>query len=60
MSNDARFSNVEVYVYTGLDGSIAVRGFVRSDPELAALKQLVQSTNPPTAIAWKVRVFPDD
>jgi hypothetical protein len=55
---DNRFSRVRLHVYTGNGGSLELFGAVRSDDDLAALKQTVAASSPPTAVTWHVFVIP--
>jgi hypothetical protein len=57
---DKRFSHVDAQVFTGYDGSIMMTGAVRSDEELAHLKQIVDSASPPVEVIWQVLVLPPD
>jgi hypothetical protein len=60
IAGDPRFSEIQLYAYTGLDGAIGVHGTVRSEKALADLKELVASTRPPRPVYWTVKVFPDE
>jgi hypothetical protein len=55
---DARFTNIKLYPFTGRGGSLSVSGELLSDRDLADLKEIVERSKPPVQIAYHVGVIP--
>ena len=60
LDEDARFKDVRLYVYTGLDGAIGVAGTVATGAVLEELKHVLDSTDLPRPVHWSVSVLSAD
>jgi hypothetical protein len=57
LQQDDRYLGVVVQDSTTLHGSIRVGGFVLDDAAAADLRQAIDSTSPPVALDWQLRVL---
>jgi hypothetical protein len=60
LEKDKRFAEVKLFAYTGLDGCLGVTGAVYSRSAMEHLQKAVESTDPPVAVYWNVRVLVDE
>lgn len=56
LAKDNRFEAVRVSEWYKGDGFFLVRGWVDTETDLTALKNLVEESKPPAPIAWQVQV----
>lgn len=60
LKGDTRFAGVEVAVTTARLGSIVAVGVVRSEDDLRALREIVETARPPVSVRWAVEVGDGD
>ena len=53
---DIRFKTVEAWSDYRNGGALLISGEVQSIDDLKELKQLVDSTNPPIKVRWKIEI----
>jgi hypothetical protein len=58
IANDPRFASVQLNAYTGLGGSLLIRGEVASQEDAEALWAIIEKSNPPTPVAFVVQSAP--
>ncbi len=56
IEKNAKFIEVNSSSYTGNGGCLIIIGYTETEEDLNDLKRLVESTNPPLFIKWKVRI----
>jgi hypothetical protein len=60
LQKDSRFTNFTVSVFTGQNGSLIIDGQLYSEKDLQDLKKMVDSSSPPVAVVYNVRVYPPE
>jgi uncharacterized protein (TIGR03067 family) len=60
ISNNPRFEELDSYLQKKGGLCVVVEGSVKTESELGDLQRLVNETNPPKPVCWKVRVTSDE
>jgi hypothetical protein len=56
LQKDTRFRGVEAVIFTGLNGSVVIRGRVASDTDFLALKRIIMQNPPQITVAFEISV----